>query len=162
MTYEEFKYQVRKLGLHFWVLNEVIKVGNVKQGDVNSLILHNDEFEEVCNIYTKERFSFYQTREFYNLDECLQHKLFILVFELARTSLDERGDLYKEKRWYLKHKYLNKWVGKNYLKRDKTGTCLSLGHKADEILFTSKFTKDEIEELKEQININDFKMEEVE
>lgn len=90
MTYEEFKYQVRKLGLHFWILNEVIKVGNVKQGDVNSLILHNDEFEEVRNIYTKERFSFYQTREFYNLDECLQHKLFILVFELARTPIDER------------------------------------------------------------------------
>lgn len=160
MTYEEFKYQVRKLGLHFWILNEVIKVGNVKQGDVNSLILHNDEFEEVCNIYTKERFSFYQTREFYNLDECLQHKLFILVFELARTSLDERGDLFKEKRWYLKHKCLNTLRGTNYL--CKNGNSLFLKEKINSIGLKYRFTRYDIEELKEQININDFKMEEVE
>ena len=160
MTYEEFKYQVRKLGLHFWILNEVIKVGNVKQGDVNSLILHNDEFEEVCNIYTKERFSFYQTREFYNLDECLQHKLFILVFELARTSLDERGDLYKETKWYLRHRYLNTYNGAGYL--CQSPKTLSLRGKTDDIIPKCRFTEYEIEELKKIINLNDFEWEKVE
>lgn len=145
MTYCEFKYQVRKLGLGFFVLDTTIAVGKNKT---------------IYYISTKQRFVAYPKEEFYNLDECLQHKLFILVFELARTSLDERGDPCKEHKWYLKHKYLNTSGGENYL--CENGNCLFLRGKRNNIFLKFKFTKYDIEELQKLININEFEQEKVE
>lgn len=162
MTYEFFKQEVRKLGLHFRVLDEAITVGNVKHINTSVSGLYFNEFEAVCNVHIKERFSLYQTYRFYKLEESLQEKLFDLVNELARTPIDERGDPCKEHKWYLKHKYLNTYTGKNYLKHDKRGTDLLLGGKAEGMIWVSKFTRYEIEELASRINLNEFEKEEVE
>ncbi|AKC95465.1 hypothetical protein VC03_02795 [Sneathia vaginalis] len=90
MTYENFKYEIRKLGLYFWISDEIIKVGIVKNTNTD---VCNDELEELCSICTKERFSFYQNHRFYKLDKVLQEELFDLVNELAKTPLDQRGEL---------------------------------------------------------------------
>lgn len=162
MTYEKFKKEVEKLGLYFWILDEIIKVGIVKNTNTDVLDVCNDELEELCSIYTKKRFSFYQNHRFYKLDEVLQEELFCLIIKLAQTPIDNRGDLYEVKKWYLKHKYMNTWGGGNYL-IDRGGTAgLSLGHKTSNTLIKYTFTDHDIEELKKKINLNDFEMEEVE
>lgn len=147
MTYEFFKQEVRKLGLHFWILPTAVAIRNKK-------------LEVVAYIGTKKIFNKSLTSEFCNLDENLQKKLFDLVYLLARTPLDKRGNLCKEDKWYLKHKYLNKW-GNNYLHKDLFGG-LFLNRKNYDPLVKCKFTKYEIEELKRKINLNDYEKEEVE
>lgn len=149
MTYKNFKDEIKKLGLHFWILPTDVAIRNKK-------------LEVVAYIGTKKVFNNSLTSEFFNLDENLQKKLFGLVYLLARTPLDGRGDLCEEDKWYLKHKYMNTWSGGNYL-IDRGGTVgLSLGHKTSNILIKYTFTKYEIEELKKKINLNDFEMEKVE
>lgn len=151
MIYEDFKYQVRKLGLNIYVFDTLIEelYINVKNDD-----------RTVYYIDTKKRYCIYSTDEFCDLDESLQKKLFDLIVKLANTPLDERGDLYKETRWYLKHKYLNTLMGKNYL--CKNGNSLFLKEKTNSIGLKYRFTRYDIEEIKEQININDFEKEKVE
>ncbi len=92
MTYKEFKKEANKLGLPFRILDKVIMVGYIEHKTVMPG-LHIAEFKELCNVHIKERFSLYQTYRFYKLEESLQEKLFDLVNELARTPLDERGEL---------------------------------------------------------------------
>lgn len=149
MTYENFKYEVRKLGLNFYVLNDLISV-------------QDSERNALYSVDTTKPYIIYHTKRFSELDDTTQEKLFYLIILLARTSIDDRGDLYKETKWYLRHKYLNTWGGKNYLQLCRGANTLSLGNKADEISLTSQFTKYEIEELQKQININDFEKEKVE
>ena len=108
----------------------------------------------------KKRYYINREYEFSNLDEILQGEVFELVTELAKTPLDERGDLCEEEKWYLKHKYLNTLMGKNYL--CKNGNSLFLKEKTNSIGLKYRFTRYDIEELKEQINLNDFEMEKVE
>lgn len=146
MTYKEFKYEVEKLGLtvHFF----------------DTLIFIKNGYKTVYYVDIKKRYYINCEYGFSNLDEILQGKVFELVSNLAETPLDERGDLFKEKRWYLKHKYLNTLIGTNYL--CKNGNSLFLKEKINSIGLKYRFTRYDIEELKEQININDFKMEEVE
>lgn len=146
MTYETFKKEVNKLDLSYNISYNLISV------IVNS--------EGVCFVDVKRRYGFYFYCEFNQLDENLQKKLFGLVTELAKTSLDERGDLYKEEKWYLKHKYLNTLMDKNYLCQN--GNSLFLKEKTNSIGLKYRFTRYDIEKLTNQININDFEMEKVE
>nr|DAM85317.1 MAG TPA: hypothetical protein [Caudoviricetes sp.] len=146
MTYETFKYEVKKLGLtvHFF----------------DTLIFIKNGYRTVYCVDTKKRYYINREYEFSNLDEILQGEVFELVTELAKTPLDERGDLCEEEKWYLKHKYLNTLMGKNYL--CKNGNSLFLKEKTNSIGLKYRFTRYDIEELKEQINLNDFEMEKVE
>lgn len=162
MTYENFKYEIRKLGLNFWISDTEISVGTVKYGNPEFLGLFCSGFKDIYCVDAKKRYKAHQTDEFYKLDEGLQKKVFELITLLARTPIDDRGDLYKETKWYLKHKYLNTWGGRNYLQLCKGTNTLSLGDKADEILLTSQFTKYAIEEFEKKINLNDFVKEKVE
>lgn len=96
MTYETFKNEVNKLKLHFHILDEVIRVGYVeytKYVTVGLSGLYVPEFKELCNVHIQKRFSLHQTYRFYKLEESLQEKLFDLVNELAKTPLDQRGEL---------------------------------------------------------------------
>lgn len=146
MTYEFFKKEVKKLGLQYGIFDTTIIVGNGSKS--------------VYFVSGKERYNICVRNEFYNLDEISQGEVFELVTELAKTPLDERGDLCEEEKWYLKHKYLNTLMGKNYL--CKNGNSLFLKEKINSIGLKYRFTRYDIEELKEQININDFEMEKVE
>lgn len=149
MTYENFKYEVRKLGLNFYVLNDLISV-------------QDSERNALYSVDTTKQYIIYPTKRFSQLDNAMQEKLFYLIILLARTPIDDRGDLYKETKWYLKHKYLNTWGGRNYLRQDKGGTDLSLGCKVDDITMTSKFTKYDLDQLAKRMNIYDFIKEKVE
>lgn len=149
MTYENFKYEVRKLGLNFYILNDLISV-------------QDSERNALYSVDTTKPYIICHTKRFSELDDTTQEKLFYLIILLARTSIDDRGDLYKETKWYLKHKYLNTWGGRNYLRQDKGGTDLSLGCKVDDITMTSKFTKYDLDQLAKRINIYDFIKEKVE
>lgn len=146
MTYETFKYELRKLGLNVRIFSTLIAVKN--------------DYRTVYYVDTKKRYCINREYEFFNLDEISQGEVFELVTELAKTPLDERGDLWEEEKWYLKHKYLNKW-GNNYLHKDLFNDVF-LNKKNYDPLIKCKFTKYEIEELKRKININDFVMEKVE
>lgn len=146
MTYETFKYELRKLGLNVRIFNTLIAVKN--------------DYRTVYYVDTKKRYCINLEYEFFNLDEISQGEVFELVTELAKTPLDERGDLWEEEKWYLKHKYLNKW-GNNYLHKDLFNDVF-LNKKNYDPLIKCKFTKYEIEELKRKININEFVMEKVE
>lgn len=80
MTYETFKYEIKKLSLNFYILDTAIVVKNSKS-------------IAICYVDTKKMFCAYQKAEFYSLDEMLQKKLFGLITELAKTPLDERGKI---------------------------------------------------------------------
>lgn len=147
MTYETFKYELRKLDFSYCISDTTISV-------------LNNHFETVCFVTTNKRYGIHINYKFYKLDESLQKKLFSLVVGLARTSLDNRGEICKETRWYLKHKYLNTYTGDNYL--CQALDTLSLSHKMDGTVLDFQFTKYEIEELGKIINLNDFEMEKVE
>jgi hypothetical protein len=149
MTYKNFKYEIKKLGLNVHIFNTLIFVKN--------------DYRAVYYVDTKKRYYINREYEFSNLDEILQGKVFELVLNLAKTPLDERGDLYHEDKWYLKHKYLNVWKGENYLRIDMERKDLSLGSKkADGIIWISKFTKYDLDQLANRININEFEKEKVE
>lgn len=150
MTYENFKYEIRKLGLNFYILNDLISVQDSKG---NALY-----YVDTTNPYIV-----YYTKRFSKLDDAIQEKLFYLIILLARTPVDDRGDLYHENKWYLRHKYLNVWKGENYLRIDMKRKDLSLGSKkADGIIWISKFTKYDLDQLANRININEFEKEKVE
>lgn len=160
MIYEDFKYQVRKMGLYFWISDTEISVGTIKYGNPEFLGLFCSGFEDIYCIDTKERYKAHQTDKFYKLEESIQKKLSYLVALLAKTPIDNRGDLYKETKWYLRHKYLNTWGGGNYLCQG--AKFLSLSEKTNNIFLKFKFTRYEIEELAKTINLNEFEKEKVE
>lgn len=93
MTCDQFKYELRKLGFNYQVSDTVITVGNIKQGNPESLGLFYQRFENLCSIDTKDRFNLSIKSEFYKLDETSQNNLFDLIFKLIRTPLNDRGDL---------------------------------------------------------------------
>lgn len=78
MTYENFKQEIEKLGLNVFALNYIVYV-------------NNDKYKPIYYVGIKKRYDLYPSNGFYNLDESLQHKVFELVNELAKTPLDERG-----------------------------------------------------------------------
>lgn len=149
MTYENFKYEVRKLGLNFYVLNDLISV-------------QDDKRNALYSVDTTKPYIIYHTKRFSELDDTTQEKLFYLIILLARTSINDRGDLHKETKWYLKHKYLNTWGDGNYLIKGGGTAGLFLGYNTGNVLTKCKFTKYEIEELGKIINLNDFEWEKVE
>lgn len=147
MTYENFKYEIRKLGLNFYILNDLICVQDSKGN-----ALYSVDTTKPCIVCHTKRFS--------KLDDTTQKAVFTLVCLLARTNINDRGDLYKETKWYLRHRYLNTYNGAGYLCQSPPKT-LSLRGKTDDIILKCKFTEYEIEELGKIINLNDFEMEKV-
>lgn len=83
------------------------------------------------------------------------------VIELAETPLDEREE---EKKYYLKHKFINNYSTINYINVVATEGVILSGRLCEDQVFKTKFTKAEIEELKEKFDtdFNDFELIEVE
>lgn len=79
MTYKNFKKEVKKLGLKYFIYHTIIIV-------LNDLV-------PVCFVNRTKRYKFFLYNDFYKLDESSQKKLFGLVTELAKTPLDERGKI---------------------------------------------------------------------
>ena len=82
------------------------------------------------------------------------------VIELAETPLDERED---EKRYYIKHRFINDYTTKKYINLFTTGNAV-LSDRHEGRNCQTKFTKAEIEELKEKFDtdLSDFELIEAE
>ena len=72
------------------------------------------------------------------------------AIELAETPLEEREG---EKKYYLKHRFINKYTAVEHIKRVITGEAI-LSDRHGDLVLQTKFTKAEIEELKKRFNID--------
>lgn len=80
--------------------------------------------------------------------------------ELSETLLEDR---YPEKKYYLRHKFLNDICGECFLNHDLVSDDWRLNNKTCSIGYKTQFTMGEIEEIKEkyETNLSDFNIEEV-
>lgn len=94
------------------------------------------------------------------IDFPYEYEMLKKVIELAETPLKERGD---EKKYYLKHKFINTYSKKRYV-NFVTNEGVILSDRHEDQHFKTKFTKAEIEELKEKFDtdLRDFELLEVE
>lgn len=98
---------------------------------------------------------------FVNIGLGSESKLFDLIFEYAKTPIDERKE---EKKIYLRHRYFRFHNGsRKYLAidlvKDKPDLCSKITYR----WVKNRFTEKEIEEIKEKYNtdLKDFEPEEV-
>ena len=98
---------------------------------------------------------------FVNIGLGSESKLFDLIFEYAKTPIDEREE---EKQYYLKHKYFKNWDNVQYFTFDYIHKCAYVRSKLSTCKAMQQFTLKEIEEIKEKFNtdLSDFELVEVE
>ena len=96
----------------------------------------------------------------FSVEEPEQFELIRKALELAETPLDEREE---EKKYYLKHKFINFHTAVEYINLTTTGNVV-LSDRLEDHYYKTKFTKAEIEEFKKRFNtdLNDFELVEVE
>lgn len=89
-----------------------------------------------------------------------EYEMLKKVIELAETPLSEREE---EKKYYLKHKFINFHTAVEYINLTITGEVV-LSDRREDHYYKTKFTKAEIEELKEKFDtdLEDFELIEVE
>lgn len=140
LTTEEFIKEVEKLGL------KIIQCTNCIE------IYH--ENHQVAYVLRNRRFYLRMTYKFCDLPKELQEKLFILLVEYTRTSLDKRGETQK---FYLKFKLRTNQSGK-FLNRNTTFDFFELNSKYNSNKFQTQFTQEEIDEIKEKfgVTLSDF------
>ena len=99
--------------------------------------------------------------EFTKLFEIKKKQLFDLLIEYSATPIEERE---KEKKYYLKHKFLMSNSGDNYLNYRTYFDNWFLNNNTMYKNCRTQFTKQEIEEIKEKFNtsLDDFEIIEVE
>lgn len=80
--------------------------------------------------------------------------------EFAETPPEDREE---EKKFYLRHRWLAKWRGSNYLNFELSANYYGLNDKREETWVKTKFTLKEIEEIKEEFDtdLKDFELVEV-
>ena len=95
-----------------------------------------------------------------NIDLPEEYEMLKKSLELAETPLSEREE---EKRCYLKHKFINFYNGLGYINLSISEEVM-LNNRHEDQIFKTKFTKAEIEKLKEKFDtdLNDFELIEVE
>ena len=95
-------------------------------------------------------------------DECMSKELFDLVVEYAKTPIKDREE---EKRYYLKHRYLqSSFTNLNdFLSYSASDNKLALSNGINFPKYKTHFTLKEIEEIKEKFNtdLEDFEIIEV-
>lgn len=94
------------------------------------------------------------------VEEPEQFELIKKSLELAETPLDEREE---EKKYYLKHRFINDLTAQKYININIFGEVSIRDHLGNQY-YKTKFTKAEIEELKEKFDtdLRDFELIEVE
>ena len=96
----------------------------------------------------------------YDVDE-----LYKVCFEYASTPVEDREEVEKEKRYYLKHKYFQiAGGGSGFFTIANPSGLLFLKYKTNLDNYSQKFTLNEIEEIEEKYNTDlmDFELVEVE
>lgn len=148
MRTKEFTRRVEELGFVCEKGEEVYFIYN-KEGTKYASVCHNVP-NQISNM----------EREWDFLDKEEQEKLFDLVVEYAKTPIEDREE---EKKFYLRHRWLENKEECNYLNFDINGLYYSLNTKPEVGWAKTKFTRREIDEIKEKFNtdLSDFDEEEV-
>ena len=149
MRTKEFIKRVEELGFDTWITGGTIyifkdeektiaRVGDVARFTIDSFYLHNKA-----------------------LNEEVMEKLFDLLIEYAKTPIEDREE---EKKFYLKHRWLDRENEANYLNFEIGEFYYSLDSKPEVNWVKTKFTLKEIEEIKEKFDTDlaDFELVEVE
>ena len=123
-------------------------------------------YGRVSNCYAKISKKFKYTintsyHDFIFLNEGDRGLLFDLIVEYISTPVNEREE---EKKFYLKHRWLENWEDYNYLNFEISGFYYSLNSKLEDSWVKTKFTLKEIEEIKKKFDTDlaDFELVEVE
>lgn len=153
MKYKEFKDKINKIANDYNLILEVTE---------NDFFLYLENEVEMLATISKSANCIIDTsyKGFLKLPESLRQTLFDTIDELARTPISERG---KEKKYYLKHRFLNGDVNQ-FLNRNLIDKRLDLSTKKDYAALQTKFTQEEIDEIKEKYDtdLKDFEIIEVE
>lgn len=149
MKTNEFIRRVEELGFVYEKGEEVYYIYN-KEGT---------KYASVCHDIPNQISNMERVWDFLDKEE--QKKLFDLLVEYAKTPIEDREE---EKKYYLKHRWLENREECNYLNFDINGLYYSLNTKPEARLSKTKFTINEIEEIKEKFNTDlaDFELVEVE
>lgn len=144
---------------------EVIK--ELKKMNLQAEIRGNDLFvvhcgrEDIASIHLNTKFeintSYWAFKNLLAEDE--REKVYVLLTKLAETDPSEREE---EKRYYLKHKWLNRSFD-NYLSLDLKNSIYGIGGNGENLIFKSKFTQTEIGMIKQKFStsLEDFEIVEV-
>lgn len=155
MKTKEFIKRVKSLGF---------KVGIAYKGndEIGAIIISDYEESEFVRIWPR-RYAI--STIFDGFNSCINsEELYKLCFEYASTPVEDREE---EKKFYAKHKYLvgTEYRDANYLNFGKYDCDkLWLGFKSKRLNVQTQFTLKEIEEIKEEfdIDLKDFELVEVE
>lgn len=143
MKYSEFTKEVEKLGYGTMNNGTHLYIINAR----GSRLIHIDK-TETCSIETT--YALFNT-----IPDGDKHKLFLLTFRLASTPPEERED---EKRYRLKLPFIKSY---GYLNLDKINGVYELSGEKQVNNYQTIFAESEVEELKQNYNLDSFVMEEV-
>ena len=134
---------------------EYLKSNDFDMRENDEMIIADDQFEISKRAQCSIRFLID------GIEYSYEYELIKKAIELAETPLDEREE---EKKYYLKHKFINNYSTRNYINVVATEDVILSGRLCEDQVFRTKFTKAEIEELKEKFDtdFNDFELIEVE
>lgn len=98
-----------------------------------------------------------------NISDEDKNKILDLIIKYSKTPIEDREEE-KEKRYYLKHRWLQRYGKSNYLNIEAGGNYYGLNDIRDLEYVQTKFTLNEIEEIKEKFytDLSDFELVEVE
>lgn len=154
MTYEEFKKEIKRISDIYGVAIEVSSERDnvtVKLGDV------------ICVVIDKDSPYLWNTMfsSFKATSDNLRYDLFAICCELAQTPVSKRE---QKKKFYIKHRFLTGYNKEMYLNKNAGTDLMFLSNEYNRSLTQTKFTKDEIEQLKEHFgtDLKDFEIIEVE
>lgn len=147
MKTKEFCEKVEELGFRTTHVNAYIYIEN-RMVDTCAMVNEYNCYEVNTDM-----------EDFYELEEETKKELFNLLVEYSSTPIKERK---AKKRYYVKHKFLMNVTGSFYLnyKPEEKKYVLSGSLETDD--YKTKFTKQEIEEIKQKFNtsLDDFEIEE--
>lgn len=135
LTTKKFIKEVEKLGFE---VDEGINIISIYDGD-----------DEIAYVYKDKRFYAGTYCEFSECLEELQEKLYDLLYEYARTLIDERE---KTVKFFLRFKG-DKLGINNYLNYSATLDWLVIREKMDSENFKTQFTQKEIDEIREKFKV---------
>lgn len=149
MKTKEFCEKVEKLGFRTMHVNAYIYIEN-RMVDTCAMVNEYNCYEVNTD-----------TGDFYDLKKETKEELFNLLVEYSSTPIEERKE---EKKYYLKHRFVQNATGSFYMnyKTEDKKYVLSDSLETDD--YKTKFTKKEIEEIKQKFNtsLDDFEIIEVE
>lgn len=161
MKTKEFIEKVKKLG--FTIEYYKNPFSNIKSNCGYDLITISANNQVLVKVWTNCQYAISTVSDghadyLYGYDV---KELYKLCFEYTSTPVEDREE---EKKFYLKHRWLKKWGKSNYVNVELSGNLYSLNDYREMAWVKTKFTLDEIEEIKEKFNTDlaDFELVEVE